>query len=222
MDRKIILSILGAALFAFLGLWLLLTALPDERAGLRLYPWDAAVGADGRVTVFDLTLGTSTLADVRDLLGEEGKATLFAEPDGGFAVEAYFDDILLSNLRADWVVTLAAPPDLLAAMYERGLRVSTSSSGSRKVTLAPEDLERLNGLPLASLTYLPWKRLEPQDLVGRFGEPAERLQAADGASHWLYPARGFGIARDARGGVVIQYVNPADFARLRAPLTPPS
>lgn len=221
MDRKIILSVLLAALLAFLGLWLLLNALPDERAGQRLYPWDTHLDPDGRLRVFGLGIGVSTLADVRALVGEEGKLTLFAEPDGGFTVEAYFNDVLLANLRADWVVPLAVPAGQLTGMYERGLRVSRLASGSRKVTLDPADLATLAAVPVAGLTYLPWQRLSEADLLGRFGTPDERLTASDGVAHWLYPARGFDIARDGRGAVVIQYVNPADFARLRAPLTPP-
>jgi hypothetical protein len=53
MDRKIILSVLAAALMAFIGIWLLLSIIPDERAGLRLYPWDATRDAAGRTRVFD-------------------------------------------------------------------------------------------------------------------------------------------------------------------------
>lgn len=218
MDRKIILSVLGAALFAFIGIWLLLSALPDERAALRLYPWDLALDADGRVQVFDLTIGASTLAEVRALVGQDGKVTLFSEPDGRFAVEAYFDDVMLGNLRADWVVTLAVPDAVLAAMYERGLRVSKLGSGSRKVTLDPDDVTQLTTMPMQSLTYLPWKRLEPADLIGRFGEPAQRLEAANGVVHWLYPQQGLEIARDPRGGVVMQYLDPARFDRVLAPL----
>lgn len=223
MDRKIILSVLFAALFGIVGLWLLLSAQPPTgQTAQRLYPWDTAVTGDGSLRVFGLTLGVSTLRDLRALLGEEGQLTLFAEADGRLAVEAWFDDGLLGNLRADWVVPLRVPAADLQGMYDRGLRVSTLPSGAQKVTMTPADQAALATAPLAALTYLPWQRLTPADLTGRFGAPEERLTTADGMEHWLYPARGFAIARDPRGAVVIQYVNPADFASLRAPLvTPP-
>jgi hypothetical protein len=220
MDRKIILSVLAAALFAFIGIWLLLSIFPDQRAGVRLYPWDVTQDGDGRTRVFDLTLGQSTLADARKLLGEDGKLSLFAEPDGRFAVEAYFDNILLSNLKADWVFPLAVSQERLGQMYDRGLRASKLSSGSRKVTLDPVDAEALAAAPIRSITYLPWKSLEPRDIAGRFGEPAEKRTEAGGVVHWLYPDRRMDIARDADGGVVIQYLNADDFARALAPLTP--
>jgi len=219
MDRKIILSVLTAALLGFIGIWLLLSIVPDERAGVRLYPWDIQQDAAGRTRVFGLTLGESTLADVRALLGEDGKLSLFAEPDGGFAVEAYFNDILLSNLKADWVVPLVVSTERLSGMYDRGLRASKLGSGARKVTLAPADAEALAAAPIRSITYLPWKSLEPRDIAGRFGEPAEKRTEPGGVVHWLYPNERMDIARDKDGGVVIQYLNAKDFDRAVAPLS---
>ncbi len=223
MDRKILLSVLTGALLAFIGLWMLLSAFPDQRAGMRLYPWDVTRTPSGQVQAFGLTLGESTLADLRALLGEDGKLNLFAEtapdaPDTDFAVEAYFDNILLSNLKADWVASLAVAQERLAGMYDRGLRASKLASGSRKVTLAPDDAQTLAEAPIRSLTYLPWKRLRPEDIVGRFGEPQQRITEERGVVHWLYPEQGLDIARDPDGGVVIQYLNPADFERALAPL----
>jgi hypothetical protein len=218
MDRKILLSVLAGALLAFVGIWMLLSAFPDQRAGIRLYPWDVSRTADGRVRVFDLTLGESTLADLRTIVGEDGKLSLFAETSSGsadrdFTVEAYFDNILLSNLKADWVASLERSQSELSAMYDRGLRASKLSSGSRKVTLDPDDAQTLTNAPIRSLTYLPWKSLRPEDIVGRFGEPGRKITEKRGVVHWLYPDKGLDIARDSDGGVVIQYLNPPQFER---------
>ena len=222
MDRKIILYTLAAALMAFIGMMLILSVLPDKRPGFGLYPWDVSRDAAGNVRVFELTVGESTLADVRALLGEEGKINLFENPDGSHSVEVYFDNILLSNLQADWVVTLDVPEEQLGAIYDRGLRISKTGSGSHKVKLDPTDVEQLVGTPIRVLTYLPWKSLEPRDIVGRFGEPAEQRTEASGVVHWLYPERGMDIARDDDGGVVIQYLNSADFEGAVALLPEPA
>jgi len=220
MDRKIILSVLAIALMGFIGIWLLLSIIPDERAGLRLYPWDLSRDAAGRTRVFGLSLGDSTLADARALLGEEGKVNLFVNPDGSHSVEVYFNNIYLSNIRADWILTLDLEADRLATMYDRGLRVSKTASGSRKVKMRPEDIETLSSESIRTLTYLPWKSLQPRDIEGNFGAPAERLTEDSGVVHWLYPNQGMDIARDADGGVVIQYLNPDDYAQAIAPLAP--
>lgn len=218
MDRKIVLTTLSAALFAFIGIWLLLSAFPSEQSRLRLFPWDVERDASGQVRVFDLTLGRSTLSELRALLGEEGKLNLFASPEDEYSVEAYFDDIILSNIRADWVVGLAASQPELAAMFNRGLRVSTLGSGSRKIKLDPEDSERLADAAVETIAYLPWKSLKPEDIRGNFGAPAEQLTEPGGVVHWLYPDRGMDIAREPDGGVVIQYLSPAQFDRVVAPL----
>jgi hypothetical protein len=109
-------------------------------------------------------------------------------------------------------------------MYDRGLRASKLASGSRKVKLDPVDADALAEVPVRSITYLPWKSLEPEDIVGRFGEPAEKRTEENGVVHWLYPDRHMDIARDRDGGVVIQYLNAEDFERavglLGAPAGP--
>jgi hypothetical protein len=105
-------------------------------------------------------------------------------------------------------------------MYERGLRVSKTGSGSRKVRMAPEDVDTLADERIRSLTYLPWKSLQARDIEGNFGPPAEQRSEDSGVVHWLYPDKGMDIARDQDGGVVIQYLNSADFERALALLAP--
>jgi hypothetical protein len=114
VDRKIILTTLAAALMGFIGIMLILPLLPNERAGLKLFPWDVERDAAGTTHVFGLGMGESTLAEVRSLLDEEGKVNLFESPDGRLSVEVYFDNIILSNLRADWIATLQVPEADLA------------------------------------------------------------------------------------------------------------
>jgi hypothetical protein len=55
-------------------------------------------------------------------------------------------------------------------------------------------------------------------ILQRFGAPAERIRQGETLEHFLYPAQGLDIVLDSKGKEVLQYVAPADFARLRAPL----
>ena len=41
---------------------------------------------------------------------------------------------------------------------------------------------------------------------------------AEALEHFLYPDKGLDLVLDSKGKEVLQYVAPADFARLRAPL----
>jgi hypothetical protein len=218
MDRKIVLSVLAAALLGFIGIMLLMPERADD-AFARL-PWKVTHDSQGRTQVFGFTLGATTLADVRRVFGEDGKVNLFARPNSpdSLAAEAYFDHVYLNSLRADFVLTLDVPTNRLQDMYERGLRISQLGSGAKKITLGPDDAAKLAAAPVRSITYLPWKHLDAAVIARRFGEPAERITEESGVVHWLYPAEGMDIARDPGGGVVIQYVNAKDFTKLAAPL----
>jgi len=213
MDRKAILYTLTAALLAFIAIMLFPGERPDE--GPPRLPWDLAVDSQGRNQVFGLTLGQSTLAEVQALFHEEGEISLFRSEQGHYAAESYFQHIYLSRLRADFVVTLDAPQETLARMYEHGLRVSKLPSGSNRIKLDPIDVGTLTQTPIRHITYLPMSKL-PEDLLEqRFGIPAERItEAESGIVHWIYPDKGLDLARDPKGKVVIQYVNPEDMPGL--------
>lgn len=219
MDRKIILSVLGAALIGFFAILLLMPPTVDD--GIDRLPWQIAQDTSGRTQVFGFTLGQTTLAEVREVFGETGEINLFKTPDvtQSYSVEAFFEQIDLKRLRADFIMTLDVDQATLSAMYERGLRISQLASGSKKVKLNPMDAEILADRPIRSIGYLPKARLDPALIEQRFGVPAEHLtESKTGIVHWLYPERGLDIGRDPDGRLILQYVNPGDFARLKAPL----
>ena len=219
MDRTMVLSILGAAVLGFVGMLLLMPNPVDD--GVVRLPWQAQVDAAGRTQVMGFTLGETTLAEVRRVFGEEGELNLFQAPgeSPGYAVEAYFEQIYLQRLRADFVMTLDVDQPTLAAMYDRGLRISQLGSGGKKVKLDPTDAAALAVRPIRSFSYLPKARLDEALIVQRFGAPARKLtEPKTGIVHWLDPERGIDLGRDPQGHVVIQYVAPADFATLLAPL----
>ena len=223
MDRKMILSILAFAVFAFIGIMLLL---PDENIEDQTprLPWQVEQDGQGRTQVFGFTLGETTLGEIRRLFQEEGEINLFArlDPDHqatGYVVEAYFDQIYLNRIRGDFVIGIQADPATLGPMYERGLRISQLGSGAKKVKLDPADIATLETLPISTITYLPWKSLDAEIVAKRFGTPAEqRLEPETGVTHWLYPDKGMDLAMDKKGGVVIQYVHRDAFADVIAPL----
>lgn len=217
MDRPIILAILGATLMA-LAVGMLIPAAKPPDAQPKL-PWEVKAMGDGSSEVFTLRLGQSPLRAARQVFTDLGKVNLFRMAGEQFAVEAYFDGVNLSGLRADVILSLEIPPENARAFYERGLRISKAESGASKVTLAPDDLERLAEAPIQRITYLPAAKLDAELIRRRFGDPSERLTEMDsGVSHWLYPERGLDIAIDSKGKAVLQYVAPRDFALLRDPL----
>ncbi|MBK1722227.1 hypothetical protein [Thiocystis violacea] len=219
MDRPIILSILGAAALGFVGMLLLMPDPIDD--GVVRLPWQIDRDESGRTQVFGFTLGRTTLAEVRKVFQEEGEMSLFktTQTPARFAVEAYFEQVYLERLRADFVIALVADQSQLEGMYDRGLRISQLESGGKKVKLDPVDAEALASFPIRSISYLPKTRLDEDLIEQRFGAPARKqTEQKTGIVHWLYPDRGLDIGRDPQGHVVIQYVNAGDFPALLAPL----
>jgi hypothetical protein len=222
MDRKIVLYLLGAAVLSFVGVMMMPPQERDDGA-VRL-PWLVSVDSQGQTQVFGFTIGETTLADIREVFGEEGKINLFSHEDreNRYSAEAYFDQIYLNGLRSDFVITIDADQSELKAMHDRGLRISQLGSRGKKVELSPVDIEALAQQPIRAITYLPWKSLDVQILKNRFSKPENTRTEESGVVHWLYPDKGMDIALAKDGGTVIQYVNPVAFNDLIAPLKGPS
>jgi hypothetical protein len=186
---------------------------PDPRL-----PWKIELDGAGGSSVFGIALGKTTLAQARKILRDDGEVRMFRSGGERLAVEAYFQRIALSGLRADIVLALEVAPERLTAMFDRGLRLSTLPSGVQKVELAGEDVAQLADAPIAHLIYIPGPDLDEPLLLARFGEPAQRVPEGDGVVHWLYPDRGLDIAVNRDGREVFQYVAPARFELMVQPL----
>lgn len=181
-------------------------------------PWQIDVAADGSSRVFDLVPGRSTLAEVRQVLGNDLEIALIATPDEIGELEAYYSQLRLGFVQAKMIITLDASPDLVAAMRERALKAEYMESTTRKITLHPDDLKRLEDFPVRALSVIPSVNLDEAVVVQRFGEPAERVRVSDKRVHLLYPAKGLDVVLDQEGKELLQYVAPAQFSRLRDPL----
>ncbi len=216
MKNKVFLSVLlGSLLLVLIGIML---PAPDVDRG-QFLPWQIEHTADGATRVFGITLGETTLAEAERHLRGAAEVTLFAIPDGRYRVEAYFDKVVLGGFSAKMVMVMQVPQDEVAAMYARGVRISTMGSGTNKVTLAYGDVRRVYATPIASLAYLTRATLDDELLLKRFGEPAARVTELENETvHWLYPDLGLDIARDRKGKAVLQYVQRKDFEALVKPL----
>jgi hypothetical protein len=181
-------------------------------------PWNIEHPTSNSVRVFGLTLGESSANDATEHFREEGKPSLFRDPDGRLVAEVFFEQVELAGLRSKVVVTIAVPEAELKEMYERGLRMA-ATGGGKKITMTPDDVARLHTLPISSLTYMPGVRVEEAMFLKRFGQPAQRIQEKkSGAIHWLYPQNGLDITLGGGEKPLLQYVPPADFDKLANPL----
>ena len=217
MDKKIIIAILAlSALALVIGI---LIPGGDGRQ-TQMLPWKIELMPDGSTRVFGLVLSQSSVQQAEQQLRSAAKIVLIAAPDKPLVAEAYFDNVNPGGFSAQIVLEIDVPPEQTQTLFEHGERVSTLASGARKITLNDADLAMVRSLPIASITYLPRVRLQPDVIQQRFGEPVQRMVEPDSdTTHWLYPELGLDVALDDQGHAVLQYVSPTEFSRLRRPLT---
>ena len=182
MHRKIFYGVIILAVLTFVVSLLIPVPIGDsqnEQAAAQYLPWQIEDTTEGSIRVFGLSLGQSTLREAEQLYHGGAEVSLFVSPQGRHRVEAYFDKVVLGGFSAQMVLVMDLAQEQLAAMYQRGARVSHMGGDRKKVTLAPDDLQRVFDSPVGSIAYLTRARLDDELLRKRFGEPAQRIREAD-------------------------------------------
>lgn len=209
MDRKILSWVASFSLIA-LALAILLPGGREADPKPKL-PWDIKVDLQGGSEIFGLALGKSTLEDARKVFNRDGKISLFITHEGQPALEAYFERVFLSGLRADFILVLDADTVTLQGLYDRGSRISRTTEITQKVELTVEDEAFASHLPIKLINYIPAADLDDALITKRFGAPAERITESEtGIVHWIYPETGLSIAVNPQGKELLQYIQPRE------------
>lgn len=219
MDRKIPL-IIAAIVLILVALAIVAPGGRKADSNPKL-PWKIEILADGSPRVFELTLGQSLLEHAVPLLSESPTLSLFRSTAGIFSIEAYFQRVALSGLRADFIMTLEIDQQVASEIFERGLRISQLGSGGKKVNLAEADVKLAMSSPIRHITYIPAADLDAELLERYFGKPQQILDDPEGGKHWLYPDKGLDITLNENTKEVFQYVHPNQFNQLLTPLLEP-
>jgi len=217
MKNKVFLSVLLLTLLAMGGALMIPSGGGGAHDNKRM-PWLISVSDSGELTVFNLTLGKSTLKDALREFRDTGSIILYVKEDDKKVVEVYFQKVIISGIRANIVLTMQISDGKLDEIYLRGARVSKAGSGTQKVDLISSDLIFVENQPIGHITYLPYTNLDEEVVLTRFGEPSERIAEASGITHWLYPERGLDIAMNPDGKEVFQYLPPNRFEEAVRPL----
>ncbi len=184
-------------------------------------PWMVTINPDGSSTVFSQTLGKSTLNDFQTHVKRQPQISLFRDQDTSFSLEAMFEKIDLSGIISTVILELDLTEKELKVLEKSALRRKVMPSGSYQLTLSNEVIATLSNKIVKSLSYTPTSvRLDAEMIKLRFGEPAEIIKIDEEISHFIYPPLGLGIILNLRkrGKEVFQYLNPADFDRLKEKL----
>lgn len=216
---KLTVAIIVAALAVLLGpvVWQFATYKPQSVPSSGL-PWQIETLPGGEAQVFGLTLGRSTLADARARFGTEMQLAVIAEPGEDGNVEGYYESVTAGFVAGKLIVTAELSPELIAGMRERAPKTQYMQSTTRRATLAPTDEAAALAAPIRGLAFIPGAQLDEAVILERFGQPAERIRVNAHQEHLLYPGKGLDLVLDSKGRELLQYVAPARFEALRAPL----
>ena len=216
---KLTVAIIVAALAVLLGpvVWQFATYKPQSVPSSGL-PWQIETLPGGEAQVFGLTLGRSTLADARARFGLEMQLAVIAEPGEEGNLEGYYESVTAGFVAGKLIVTADLPPEAIDGMRERAPKTQYMQSTTRRATLAPADEAAALAAPIRGLAFIPGAQLDEAVILERFGPPAERIRVNEHQEHLLYPAKGLDLVLDSKGRELLQYVAPARFDALRAPL----
>jgi hypothetical protein len=216
---KLAISLILLALAAIVGpaVWTF-THHSGSAVPSRGLPWQIETLPGGEAQVFGLTLGKSTLADARARFGPEMQLAVIAAPDERGTVEGYYEGVTAGFVAGKLIVTAELSTELIAGMRERAPKTQYMQSTTRRATLAPADEAAALAAPIRGLAFIPGAQLDEAVILERFGQPAERIRVNAHQEHLLYPAKGLDLVLDSKGRELLQYVAPARFEALRAPL----
>jgi hypothetical protein len=210
----------GAGVGAGLGSWVaepwFIEALPEGRS--RILAKASHSGGLVLGGTMQQQPPTSTLAEVQRLWPSTSQIAVVAAPGEDGALEAYVDPASLGSVAGKLVASTQLPADTLRQWRERAIKSEFMESSTRKYTLAEADLATALRTPIGTVTFIPQARLDEATVIERFGPPAQRLTGEGDTLHLLYPAKGLDVAISPKGKSVLQYVAPAAFEQLRAPL----
>lgn len=217
MKKAIAITLLGLAVLVGPVVWQFLNFDPKAVPTSGL-PWQIETLPGGESRVFDLTLGKSTLTDARARFGREMELAIVATPTEAGNVEGYYETLTLGFVAGKMIITADLPQDVIEGMRERAPKTEYMQSTTRKATLAEADRALALAAPIRGIAFIPSAQLDEAVILERFGQPAERIRVGENLEHFLYPARGLDVVLDNKGRELFQYVAPARFDALRAPL----
>lgn len=202
-------------------LWQMWTGAAPASRVERDLPWQVQALPDGSSQVFGLRLGAtaghSRLADAHARWPDNFVLALLVDRGDVATLEAYVDNAQLGFVSGRLIFTAALPPAQMQGLRERASKIEPLASGAHRYTLSAQDLTLAESAVLQGISLIPALQLDAALVQQRFGVPAERL-SLEGLEHCLYPDLGLAISLDPKGKELLQYVAPADFARLREPL----
>jgi len=177
-------------------------------------PWQIVISPEGQSTVFGITLGQSTLADIKRQTDSIDIA-IMSTSESDVSLEMYVNRFQAGVLTGKLVLVAGLPQEQLQAIRNRAIR----SGGEHKFKMHPDDRLAVESSIVESMAFIPLVNLDEEVVKLRFGKPDEIIKQKT-LTHMLYPSKGLDVIVDADGKEVLQYISPKLFNKLSDPLRP--
>lgn len=219
MVKKLILGLIALILVAGVALWLF--GREPRTMQVTDLPWQIASTPTGSTRVFSITLGQTTLDEASRYFNKVPEIALFLGAGGPESIEAFFGKTKVGVFDAKIVLSLVATQEAMNRIAETAGEPEPMPSGSWKRPVSEQSLDTVIQLPVKSITYVPSVQYEPDIVIRRFGEPAEKTTLDEHSEYWFYPEKGLVILLDMKGKEILQYIAPDQFEELRARVMTP-
>lgn len=197
--------------FGSVALLVLFVLFQPEREEIdpKALPWNAQFNQDGKLETLGITLNETLLREAMLVYGKDVEIRLFTDRDGSNkTAEAYFPTMYIGSIKAAAAVTLNIPDDRLETVYNRGAKISPTTSGGKEIKLSSDDNLAFLDLSISSITLLPRKNLTERSIDLRFGPAARSEVQEDGLERRFYPELGLELIIDPDGPEALQYSMP--------------
>lgn len=180
---------------------------PDrEPLDPKKLPWNAYFDESGTLHALGIEIGSTKLVEAMNMYNKDVEIRLFTDGDGSNkTAEAYFPTIYVSSIKAALAVTLEVSDEELQVVYDRGAKISPTTSGAKEVKLSTDDNLAFLQKRIASITLIPRKNLSDRAIEMRFGKPDRRLTKEDGLERLYYDKLGLEMIVDPDGHEALQY-----------------
>jgi len=210
--KKIIVILVVVSVVLF-GYWRMQSSRRPP-ANIEGLPWQIDSLADGTSRVFGISLGKTTLAEVKKLMGDGAALAIIGTSKTDYGLEIYASHYRAGILNGKLVIVSDLDRTSLGVMRQRAVR----EGASRRFLLHADDISAALQSRVKAITFIPGVNLDEDIVRRRFGSPGHIVSTGDTVKHFLYPDKGLDIIIDDRGKEVLQYVAPRDFSILMDPL----
>ena len=170
-------------------------------------PWQSKVNASGQTEIYNLVIGSSSFQDAIRTFGKDLEVSLFKNQDESFQLEAFYNNIEISQIRGQLIVELLMSENQLSFLQNNIKSSEKLPTGNEKFELNLFAKSSLRNLMIKKIVFIPKTDIAPSTIIDRFGKADKISSDAQGVEYWIYQDKGLRIIYNANGKEMMEYSN---------------